>query len=86
MADSARCRGVTDEPVDLAEQWDELDAAYHAWIERRIDRVLALTLITGDDLLIAASHVHDIARITPTGRERKRRLREIEKKETGFSE
>lgn len=66
--------------------WDELDAAYHHWIERRIDRVLSLTLMDGTPLLIAASRIEELTLSTPESRRRSRELAEAEKAEGGFVE
>lgn len=67
-------------------QWDEIDAAYHAWIERRIDRVLALTGVSGGDVLIAASRISDVCASTPDSRERDRAIEAAQKAESGFEE
>lgn len=69
-----------------ASHWDELDAAYHHWIERRIDRVLSLTCTDGGALLIAASRIAELAMSTPETRARSRELAEACKAEGGFQE
>lgn len=69
--------------VDLA-HWDELDAAYHHWIERRIDRVLSLNCTDGGPLLIAASRIAEVTTSTPETRARSRELEEAYKAETGY--
>ena len=66
--------------------WDEIDAAYHNWVERRIDRVLSLTCDDGRPLLIAASRVGGLAMSTPEYRQRSRELDDARKAEGGFIE
>lgn len=68
------------------EHWDEFDAAYHHWVERRIDRVLSLTCNDGGPLLVAASRISEIVMSTPENRERDRELVEALKAESGFAE
>lgn len=68
------------------EHWDEIDAAYHHWIERRIDRVLTLTCADSEPLMIAASRVGEFSRSTPEGRARGRVITDAVKAETGFVE
>lgn len=66
--------------VDAA-QWDEIDAAYGNWIERRIDRVLCLTGRDGSDIRIAASRVSDFCLSTPEARGKAREYELAEKAE-----
>jgi hypothetical protein len=69
-----------------AVHWDELDAAYHHWIERRIDRVLSLTCTDGGPLLIAASRIAELCMVTPETRQRQRELESAFKAEAGYSD
>ncbi len=69
-----------------AGHWDEIDAAYNHWIERRIDKVLSLTCNDGGPLLIAASMIGGLALSTPATRQRSRELDEAIKAESGFTE
>lgn len=66
--------------------WDELDAAYHHWTERHIDRVLALSCNDGAALLIAASRIAELYLSTPEQRQRSRELAAAEKAEAGFTD
>lgn len=70
--------------VDLS-HWDELDGAYHHWIERKIDRVLSLTCTDGGPLLLAASRITELCQSTPETRERSRQLEAACKAESGFA-
>jgi len=67
-------------------QWDEIDAALHNWIERRIDRVLALTTCDGADLLVPASRLAEVTRSTPETRDVSRKRDAAMKAENGFEE
>lgn len=66
--------------------WDELDAAYHHWIERKIDRVLTLTCTDGGPVLLAASRIDSLTLVTPETRKRSFELQEALKAEGGFTE
>lgn len=66
------------------DHWDELDAAYHNWYERHIDRVLALTCLTGSDFIVAASRISDILRSTPESRTKNHELEAAQKAARGF--
>jgi hypothetical protein len=68
------------------EHWDEIDGAMHNWIERRIDRVLALRSTNGHDCLVPASRINDVFMSTPEGRARGRELDAAMKAEAGFQE
>lgn len=68
------------------EQFDEIDAAFGNWIERRIDRLLHLTTLNGGELLIPASRMSEAVRSTPETRELQRRLEAASKAEGGFDE
>lgn len=68
------------------EHWQEIVAAYHGWMERSHNRVLALTGRDGADILIAASVMTDICRSTPETRQRHRDFVAAEKAEAGFQE
>lgn len=65
--------------------WDEIDAAYHNWIERKIDRVLALTCSDGGPVLVAASRISELCLSSPEIRMRGREQSEALKAEGGFS-
>jgi hypothetical protein len=69
-----------------ATHWDEIDAAYGHWIERRIDRVLSLVSRDGGEVRIAVSRVSDFCLSTPEVRARARELDAAEKAESGFQE
>lgn len=66
--------------------WDDLDAAYHHWIERKIDRVCAITCVDGAPLLIAASRIGELCLATPETRAREREIASALKAESGFEE
>jgi len=68
------------------DQFDEIDAAYGNWVERRIDKLLHLTTVEGGDCLIAASRISEVVRSTPTTRELMRRFAEQSKREEGFNQ
>lgn len=70
----------------MEDHWDEIDAAYHNWIERKIDRVLSLVGNNGSDILLAASRISEVCRMTPECRQRARELEAAEKAESGFAE
>jgi len=67
------------------DQFDEIDAAYGNWAERRVDKLLHLTTVEGNDLLIAASRISEVVRSTPATREAMRRFAKLSKIEDGFS-
>jgi len=71
--------------VDM-QHWDELDAAYGNWIEKKIDRVLTLTCLDGGPLLIAVSRIAELCPSTPEIRQRSREQGEALKAETGFAD
>jgi len=66
--------------------WDEIDAAYHQYVERRIDRVLTLDSTDGTPLLIAASRIGGVSISSPESRERIRAIEAALKQEAGFAE
>lgn len=66
--------------------WDEIDAAFHQYVERNINRVLSLTNTNGADLLLPACQIGAVLRTTPESRERQRKLDAASKIETGFQE
>jgi hypothetical protein len=68
------------------EHWDEIDAALHNFIERRINKVLALTTNSGSALLLPASMISSVLMSTPEIRVRHRALAAAAKAEEGFSE
>lgn len=68
------------------EMWDEADAAYHNWIERRIDRVLSFTTDAGAPLLLAASRIGALALTSPEIRAKMRAIDAARKAESGFEE
>ena len=71
--------------VDLS-HWDEIDAAYGDWIERKRDRILCLSGINGGDIRIAASRISEFCNSTPETRARMRDIEAAEKAESGFAE
>ena len=70
----------------VPDHWDELDGAYHNWVERRIDRVLELTCAEGSRLLVAASQIQALYLSTPESRRRHSEREAALKAEDGFSE
>lgn len=69
-----------------AQHFDEIDAAYGDWTERRRDRVLALTATNGSDLRIAVSRISEFGTSTPDTRACGRALMAAEKSEAGFAD
>lgn len=69
-----------------AHHWDAIDAALHQWIERRVDKVLALTCTNGCDLLLPASRIGEVCMSTPVTRERGREQDAAMKAEGGFAD
>lgn len=67
-------------------EWDEIDGALHNWVERKIDRLLALTSTNGADVLLPASRISDVFHSTPESRARGRELEAALKAEGGFAE
>lgn len=67
-----------------AGHWDEIDAAYHQFIERRLDKVLSLITLAGGDLLLPISHVSAVSRSTPEVRAKNARIGAAIKSEQGF--
>ena len=69
----------------MPDHWDELTAAYGAWYERRIDRVLTLVSLDGDECVMAASRIADLALSTAAGRVREREFKAAFKLEDGYA-
>lgn len=66
--------------------WDEIDAAFGQWIERRYDKVLCLTGYNGSDIRMPASRISDFSLCTADSRARMRELEAMEKAESGYVE
>ncbi len=66
--------------------WDEIDAAFHNFIERRIDKLLSLTTLAGAEILIPVSRIGDVGLSTPETRDRTRALDRAMQAEQGFTE
>ena len=66
------------------DHFDEIDAAYGDWIDRRRDHVLSLVTTSGADLRIAVSRISEFVSCAPETRARGRALNAAEKAEDGF--
>lgn len=66
------------------EYWNELDAAYGNWVEKKIDKLLCLVELSGEEIRIAASKINDMRLATLAGRAKGELVSKALKDELGF--
>lgn len=66
-----------------ASHWSTLDAAFGQWVERGIDKLLELNIITGPTLMLPVSRISEFLLSTPDSRAVQRVRNVVEKQDAG---